>query len=134
MGSEMCIRDRDIGWHAATDAILGAIAAGDIGDHFPPSDPKWKNADSALFLRHAQTLAMQSGFVISNLDITLICETPKIKPHRTAMRERTAEVLDLPVDAISIKATTTEGLGFTGRKEGIAGQAAVALTPTPFIA
>ena len=123
--------DADIGWHAATDAILGAIAAGDIGDHFPPSDEKWKDADSGQFLLHAQTLASQQGYAISNLDITLICEAPKIKPHREAMRARTAELLGLPLGSVSVKATTTEGLGFTGRREGIAGQAAVILTPAP---
>jgi len=121
--------DADIGWHALTDAILGALALGDIGDHFPPSDPQWKDADSGQFLKHARNLAANAGYEIANLDVTLICETPKIKPHRDAMRRRTAELLDLPLDAVSVKATTSEGLGFTGRKEGIAGQAAAVLTP-----
>lgn len=120
--------DADIGWHAATDAILGAIAAGDIGDHFPPSDPKWKDADSGQFLLHAQKLAQEAGYQVSNLDITLICEAPKIKPHREAMRQCTADLLSLPLSSISVKATTTEGLGFTGRGEGMAGQASVVLT------
>ena len=126
--------DADIGWHAATDAILGAIAAGDIGDHFPPAAPKWKDADSGQFLLHAQALASEAGYVISNLDITLICEAPKIKPHREAMRQRTADLLCLPLSAVSVKATTTEGLGFTGRREGMAGQASAVLTPAANLA
>jgi 2-C-methyl-D-erythritol 4-phosphate cytidylyltransferase/2-C-methyl-D-erythritol 2,4-cyclodiphosphate synthase len=121
--------DADIGWHALTDAILGAIAMGDIGDHFPPSDPQWKGADSGRFLAHAQHLAKTSGFAISNVDITLICEAPKIKPYREAMRERTANLLDIPLSSVSVKATTTEGLGFTGKREGMAGQAAAVLVP-----
>lgn len=121
--------DADIGWHALTDAILGAIAKGDIGDHFPPSDPQWKNADSGHFLAHAQKLAHDAGYAIANVDITLICEAPKIKPHREAMRARTSALLGLPLDAVSVKATTTEGLGFTGRSEGMAGQASAVLMP-----
>lgn len=121
--------DADIGWHALTDAILGALALGDIGDHFPPSDPQWKDADSSKFLAFTNTLAREAGYAISNVDITLICEAPKIKPHREAMRQRTAEVLQLPASAISVKATTTEQLGFTGRGEGMAGQAVAVLTP-----
>jgi 2-C-methyl-D-erythritol 4-phosphate cytidylyltransferase/2-C-methyl-D-erythritol 2,4-cyclodiphosphate synthase len=121
--------DADAGWHALTDAILGAVALGDIGDHFPPSDPRWKNADSALFLKHAQDLATAKGYRIDSCDITVICEAPKVKPHREAMRARTAELLGLPLDAISVKATTTEGLGFTGRREGIAAEAIAVLTP-----
>ncbi|MEO1406012.1 MAG: 2-C-methyl-D-erythritol 2,4-cyclodiphosphate synthase, partial [Pseudomonadota bacterium] len=121
--------DADIGWHALTDAVLGAVALGDIGDHFPPSDPKWKDAESGQFLLHAQSLAKDAGYVISNVDITLICEAPKIKPHREAMRKRTAELLKLPIEDVSVKATTSEGLGFTGRQEGIAGQAVAVLTP-----
>lgn len=119
--------DADVGWHALTDAIFGALALGDLGDHFPPSDPKWKGADSRLFLEHALTLAAEQGWQLGNCDITLICEAPKVKPHRLAMREATAAVTGLPVDCISIKATTTEGLGFTGRREGIAGQAVAVL-------
>ncbi|MEM6898609.1 MAG: bifunctional 2-C-methyl-D-erythritol 4-phosphate cytidylyltransferase/2-C-methyl-D-erythritol 2,4-cyclodiphosphate synthase [Pseudomonadota bacterium] len=125
--------DADIGWHALTDAILGALALGDIGDHFPPSDPKWKDAESGQFLKHAQLLADDAGYAIGNVDITLICEEPKIKPHRAAMRARTAELLDLPLNLVSVKATTSEGLGFTGRREGIAGQAAAVLTPKPMV-
>lgn len=121
--------DADAGWHALTDAILGAVALGDIGDHFPPSDPRWKNADSGIFLKHAQTLAEAKGYRIDSCDITVICEAPKVKPHREAMRAKTAELLSLPLDAVSIKATTTEGLGFTGRREGIAAEAIAVLMP-----
>jgi len=121
--------DADIGWHALTDAILGAIAMGDIGDHFPPSDPQWKDADSSKFLAHAQKLAFEAGYAIANVDITLICEVPKVKPHREAMRARTAALLGIALDAVSVKATTTEGLGFTGRREGMAGQASAVLMP-----
>ena len=105
------------------------MALGDIGDHFPPTDPQWKDADSGLFLAHANKLASDGGYQVSNVDITLICEAPKIKPHREAMRARTAEVLQIPLSAVSVKATTTEGLGFAGRREGMAGQASVVLTP-----
>lgn len=121
--------DADAGWHALTDAILGAVALGDIGDHFPPSDPRWKNADSGIFLKHAQTLAEEKGYRIDSCDITVICEAPKVKPYREAMRARTAELLGLTLDAISVKATTTEGLGFTGRREGIAAEAIAVLMP-----
>lgn len=121
--------DADAAWHALTDAILGAAALGDIGDHFPPSDPQWKDADSGLFLKHAQTLAEQAGYALTSCDITVICEAPKVKPHREAMRIRTAELLGLSLDAVSVKATTTEGLGFTGRREGIAAEAVAVLAP-----
>jgi len=121
--------DADAGWHALTDAILGAAALGDIGDHFPPSDPRWKDADSGIFLKEAQRLAAEKGYTIANCDITVICEAPKVKPHREAMRARTAELLGLPLDAVSVKATTTEGLGFTGRREGIAAEAVALLVP-----
>lgn len=120
--------DADAGWHALTDAILGALALGDIGDHFPPSDPKWRGADSALFLAHAKKLADQAGAEIAHVDITLICERPKIAPHREAMRARTAEVLGLPLARVSVKATTTERMGFLGREEGLAAQASATLT------
>ncbi|MEO9969555.1 MAG: bifunctional 2-C-methyl-D-erythritol 4-phosphate cytidylyltransferase/2-C-methyl-D-erythritol 2,4-cyclodiphosphate synthase [Hyphomonadaceae bacterium] len=123
--------DADIGWHALTDAILGAVACGDIGDHFPPSDPQWKDADSGVFLAHAAKLAREAGYMVANVDITLICEAPKIKPHREAMRENTARVLGLPIDQVSVKATTTETLGFEGRREGMAGQAVAILAPVP---
>ncbi len=115
--------DADVGLHALTDAILGALAAGDIGQHFPPSDARWKGADSVLFLRHAAGLVTARGGVIAHLDVTLICERPKIGPHRSAMQARLADVLGLPLDRVSVKATTTEKLGFTGREEGIAAQA-----------
>ncbi len=115
--------DADALLHALTDAILGAIAEGDIGTHFPPSDPQWAGADSAVFLRHAAEMVSARGGEISGLDATIICERPKIGPHRDAIRNRIAEILDLPLERISIKATTTEQLGFTGRKEGLAAQA-----------
>jgi 2-C-methyl-D-erythritol 4-phosphate cytidylyltransferase/2-C-methyl-D-erythritol 2,4-cyclodiphosphate synthase len=115
--------DADAGLHALTDAILGAIGEGDIGDHFPPSDPQWKGASSDIFLRHAAEMVTARGGRILNVDVTLVCEEPKIKPHRQAMRERLAEILSLPLDRVSVKATTTEGMGFTGRAEGLASQA-----------
>jgi 2-C-methyl-D-erythritol 4-phosphate cytidylyltransferase/2-C-methyl-D-erythritol 2,4-cyclodiphosphate synthase len=115
--------DADVGLHALTDAILGALGAGDIGQHFPPSDPKWRGAPSHLFLSHAGALVASAGGRIAHLDVTLICERPKIGPHRDAMVARIAEILGLERGRISVKATTTEGLGFTGRGEGIAAQA-----------
>ena len=115
--------DADVGLHALTDALLGTIAAGDIGTHFPPSDPQWKGADSAQFLQHAATLIADKGGRIDFVDLTLICEVPKIGPHREAMRTRIGALLGLSEDRVSIKATTTERLGFTGRGEGIAAQA-----------
>ncbi|MFZ3033205.1 MAG: bifunctional 2-C-methyl-D-erythritol 4-phosphate cytidylyltransferase/2-C-methyl-D-erythritol 2,4-cyclodiphosphate synthase [Parvibaculum sp.] len=115
--------DADVGLHALTDAILGAIAMGDIGQHFPPSDPRWKGASSDRFLAHAAELARRAGATILHVDVTLICERPKIGPHREAMRARIAEILALTPDRVSVKATTTEGLGFTGREEGLAAQA-----------
>jgi len=119
--------DADAGLHALTDAILGAIADGDIGDHFPPSDPQWKGAASDRFLVYAAERVAARGGRIVNVDVTLICEQPKVKPHRQAMRERLADLLNLPLDAVSVKATTSEGLGFTGRGEGLAAQAAVSV-------
>ena len=115
--------DADAGLHALTDAILGAIGAGDIGDHFPPSDAQWKGASSDRFVRHAADLVAARGGRLVNVDVTLVCERPKIKPHREAMRARVAEILRLPLDRVSVKATTTEGMGFTGREEGLAAQA-----------
>ena len=115
--------DADVALHAITDAILGAVAMGDIGDHFPPSDPKWRGASSDRFLQHAAGLAEDAGYRIGNVDLTIICEAPKIGPHREAMRCRIAELLGVDIAAISVKATTTERLGFTGRGEGIAAQA-----------
>ncbi|MFC3070048.1 bifunctional 2-C-methyl-D-erythritol 4-phosphate cytidylyltransferase/2-C-methyl-D-erythritol 2,4-cyclodiphosphate synthase [Phenylobacterium soli] len=117
--------DADCGLHALTDAVLGAIAAADIGEHFPPSDPRWKGASSDQFLAHAVSLVGAQGGRILNADVTLICERPKIRPHRDAMRARIAELLGLPVGRVSVKATTTEGMGFTGREEGLMAQAVV---------
>jgi 2-C-methyl-D-erythritol 4-phosphate cytidylyltransferase/2-C-methyl-D-erythritol 2,4-cyclodiphosphate synthase len=119
--------DADAAWHALTDAILGAIGQADIGEHFPPNDVRWRGASSELFLRHAAELATKAGASIVNVDMTLMCEAPKIKPHRDAMRQRTADVLGLPLARVSVKATTTEGLGFLGRREGLAAQANVML-------
>lgn len=122
--------DADVGLHALTDAIYGALAEGDIGRHFPPSDPQWKGADSAVFLRHAVERVAARGFEIANADLTLMCEAPKIGPHAAAMCARVAELCGVDVGQISVKATTTERLGFTGRGEGIAAQATVLLTGT----
>nr|WP_321459087.1 bifunctional 2-C-methyl-D-erythritol 4-phosphate cytidylyltransferase/2-C-methyl-D-erythritol 2,4-cyclodiphosphate synthase [uncultured Cohaesibacter sp.] len=112
--------DADVGLHAITDAILGAIADGDIGTHFPPSDPQWKGAASDLFLKDAVRRVKDRGGKISNIDLTIICEAPKIGPHRPEMRAAIADICDMSIDRISVKATTSEKLGFTGRKEGIA--------------
>jgi 2-C-methyl-D-erythritol 4-phosphate cytidylyltransferase/2-C-methyl-D-erythritol 2,4-cyclodiphosphate synthase len=120
--------DADVILHAVTDALLGTINAGDIGTHFPPSDPLWKDADSALFLKEAGKMLMDKGGIISLLDITVMAETPKIGPHREAMQHRIADILKISPQLVSIKATTTEGLGFTGRKEGIACQALATIT------
>ena len=122
--------DADAGLHALTDALLGAIGEGDIGDHFPPSDPRWKGASSDRFLAHALGLVQARGGRVVNIDVTLVCERPKIKPHRDAMRARLAELLELPLERVSVKATTMEGMGFTGREEGLAAQA-VATVETP---
>lgn len=119
--------DGDVVLHALCDAILGALALGDIGRHFPPGDPQWQGADSRRFLRHCHALAHARGWCVGNADVTVICERPRIGPHAEAMRARIAQDLDLEVDAISIKATTTERLGFTGRGEGIAAMAVVLL-------
>lgn len=124
--------DADVGLHALTDAILGALAEGDIGQHFPPSDPRWAGADSSVFLGHARDLLLGRGGRIVNVDLTIICEAPKLSPHRDAMRARVAEILRVSEGRVGLKATTTERLGFTGRGEGIAAQASVmiALPPT----
>ena len=119
--------DADVAIHALVDAILGAIGAGDIGSHFPPSDAQWKGASSDRFLSYARNLVVEAGYLIGNVDLTIICEAPKIAPHREAMRARLAELLGTDPSAVSIKATTTEGLGFTGRGEGIAAQAVATL-------
>ncbi|HKS88646.1 MAG TPA: bifunctional 2-C-methyl-D-erythritol 4-phosphate cytidylyltransferase/2-C-methyl-D-erythritol 2,4-cyclodiphosphate synthase [Stellaceae bacterium] len=115
--------DADVGLHALTDALLGAIGAGDIGMHFPPSDPRWKGAASEQFLRHAALLVREQGGEIAAVDVTVICEAPKIGPHRAAMVERVAAILGLAPARVSVKATTTDRLGFAGRGEGIAAQA-----------
>lgn len=115
--------DADVVLHAITDALLGAAGLGDIGEHFPPSDPRWRGTESALFLDHAAALVRELGGLIDHVDCTIICEAPKIGPYRAAMRSRIAEILGVSIEQVSIKATTTEGLGFTGRGEGIAAQA-----------
>lgn len=115
--------DADVGLHAVTDALLGTIGSGDIGSHFPPSDPQWRGADSAIFLKHAADLLRAQGGVIAHVDVTFICELPKIGPHREAMRARLAALLGIDLARVSVKATTTEKLGFLGRGEGIAAQA-----------
>lgn len=120
--------DADVAIHALVDALLGAIAAGDIGDHFPPSEAQWKGASSDRFLAHAAALVRQSGHAIANVDVTIICEAPKIGPHKAAMRAQLARIMDIPVDLVSVKATTTERLGLTGRGEGIAAQAVATVT------
>ena len=119
--------DADVGMHAITDAIYGALAAGDIGRHFPPSDPQWKGADSAIFLRHAADLAAARGFAIANVDCTLVCERPKVGPHAGAMQTALAAILGIEAGRVSVKATTSERLGFTGREEGIAALATATL-------
>ena len=119
--------DADVGMHALTDAIYGALAAGDIGRHFPPSDPQWKGAASHIFLAHAITLARSKGYELGNCDVTLVCERPKIGPHALAMQTELARIMAVEVGRISVKATTSERLGFTGREEGIAAIATATL-------
>jgi 2-C-methyl-D-erythritol 4-phosphate cytidylyltransferase/2-C-methyl-D-erythritol 2,4-cyclodiphosphate synthase len=119
--------DADVVLHAITDALLGAAGLGDIGEHFPPSDPQWKDAPSDLFVKHAVQLLQSKGAIIDHVDWTVIAEEPKVGPHRQAMRERIADIVGLRLDQVSIKATTTEGLGFTGRREGIAAQAVASI-------
>ncbi len=119
--------DADVGMHALTDAIYGALAEGDIGRHFPPSDPQWKGAESHIFLRHAIELAAEKGFRLSNCDVTLICERPKIGPHAAAMQAALAAIMGVDLHRVSVKATTSERLGFTGREEGIAAIATATL-------
>jgi len=121
--------DGDVAIHALCDAILGALALGDIGVHFPPSDERWRDADSRLFLRHCARLMREHGFKIGNADITIVCERPKIAPHAPAMRANLAADLGGDVGQVSVKATTSEKLGFTGRGEGIAAFAVVLLQP-----
>ena len=119
--------DADVVLHAITDALLGAAGLGDIGEHFPPSDPEWKDVSSDLFLSHAVKLLRARGAIIDHVDCTIIAEEPKVGPHRTAMRMRIAEIIGISPDRVSVKATTTEGLGFTGRREGIAAQAVASI-------
>jgi 2-C-methyl-D-erythritol 4-phosphate cytidylyltransferase/2-C-methyl-D-erythritol 2,4-cyclodiphosphate synthase len=123
--------DADVVLHSITDALLGAAGLGDIGEHFPPSDPLWKGASSDRFLIHAAGLIRERGGIIDHVDCTVIAEEPKVGPHRSAMRERIAAILGLGADQVSIKATTTEGLGFTGRREGIAAQAVASIRMMP---
>ncbi len=123
--------DADVGLHALTDAVLGAIGAGDIGQHFPPSDPRWRGAASEQFLRHAAERVGARGGAIAHVDVTIICERPRIGPHRAAMIERVAKILGIGADRVSVKATTTDRLGFTGRGEGIAAQAVATLRLPP---
>ena len=113
--------------HAVTDAIYGALGSGDIGQHFPPSDPQWKGAASHIFLEHAVALAASRGYSVGNVDCTLVCEQPKIGPHQPAMKEALGRIMNLSTDRISVKATTSERLGFTGREEGIAAIATATL-------
>lgn len=122
--------DGDVVIHALCDALLGALALGDIGQHFPPGDPQWKDADSRRFLRHCALLLDQHGWMLGNADITVVCERPRIGPHAQAMRDNLAEDLGVEASRVSIKATTTETLGFTGRGEGIAAHAVVLLART----
>jgi 2-C-methyl-D-erythritol 4-phosphate cytidylyltransferase/2-C-methyl-D-erythritol 2,4-cyclodiphosphate synthase len=119
--------DADVVLHAVTDALLGAAGLGDIGEHFPPSDPQWKGASSDLFMRHAAELVRQRGGIIDHVDVTIVAEEPKVGPHRSAIRMRIAEILAVRLEQVSVKATTTEGLGFTGRREGMAAQAVASL-------
>ena len=119
--------DGDVAIHALCDAILGALAEGDIGRHFPPSDPRWKGADSRTFLRHVASLAQKRGYRLGNADVTVVCERPKLAPHVEAMRAALAADLGASADRVSVKATTSERLGFTGREEGIAAHAVVLL-------
>ena len=119
--------DADVALHAITDALLGAAGLGDIGEHFPPSDPQWSGASSDLFLGHAAELVRRRGGLIDHVDVTIIAEEPKVGPHRAAIRTRIAEILAVSADQVSVKATTTEGLGFTGRREGMAAQAVASI-------
>lgn len=119
--------DADVGMHALTDALYGGLAQGDIGRHFPPSDPQWKGAASRIFLAHAAGLVRAAGFRIANVDVTLVCERPKIGPHAVEMAGALAEIMGIDAGRVSVKATTSERLGFTGREEGIAALATAAL-------
>jgi 2-C-methyl-D-erythritol 2,4-cyclodiphosphate synthase len=120
--------DGDVLIHALVDALLGALALGDIGQHFPPNDNMWKNCDSSVFLKHAMNLITEQGYNVNNIDCTIICEQPKMQPHIMAMRKNLAKIMDLQPDQVSVKATTTEKLGFCGRGEGIAVQCSCLLS------
>ena len=119
--------DGDVALHALCDAMLGALALGDIGVHFPPSDDRWKGTDSSRFVTHCNELLRERGWQVGNVDITVICERPKVGPHALAMRQTVAQLLEIELDRVSVKATTSEKLGFTGREEGIAAQAVALL-------
>jgi 2-C-methyl-D-erythritol 2,4-cyclodiphosphate synthase len=121
--------DGDVAIHALCDALLGALALGDIGRHFPPSDPRWKGADSRMLLRQVAALVAERGYALGNVDVTVICEAPRVGPHVDAMRRALADALASDVERVSVKATTTERLGFAGRGEGIAAQAIALLVP-----
>jgi 2-C-methyl-D-erythritol 2,4-cyclodiphosphate synthase len=123
--------DGDVAIHALCDAILGALALGDIGKHFPPNDTRWRDADSRSFLRHCTALARARGWIVGNADLTIVCEHPKIGPHANAMRAVLADDMVVAVDAVSVKATTTERMGFCGREEGIVAMAVVLLQAIP---
>lgn len=120
--------DGDVLIHAICDALLGALALGDIGDHFPPNDPKWADCDSADFLRHCHKLVHKAGYQIAHIDTVIMAEQPKIGPHKKAIQDKLTEILDLKINQVSVKATTTEKLGFVGREEGMAAQAICLLT------
>jgi 2-C-methyl-D-erythritol 4-phosphate cytidylyltransferase/2-C-methyl-D-erythritol 2,4-cyclodiphosphate synthase len=120
--------DADAVLHAVTDALLGAIGKGDIGEHFPPSDPKWKGADSIMFLKHALELAKAEGYKVGNVDVTILAEEPKISPYKNAIKKKLAEILEIEESCSNVKATTTEKLGFIGRSEGLAAEAVILLT------
>lgn len=126
--------DGDVLLHALCDALLGAVALGDIGQHFPDTDPRWRGAASHQFVTHCLGLVRARGYVVGNADLTLLAEAPRLKGHRDAMIARVAELLEVPADAVGLKATTTEQMGFTGRREGLAAQAAVMLWPAPAVA
>lgn len=119
--------DADVALHAVADAILGAAALGDLGSHFPSSDPAWHNADSSVLLSHVVGMAADSGFVVDQLDVTIIAQTVRVAPHREAMRRRLGEILSVPINQVSVKATTTDGMGYLGRDEGIAATAVAVL-------
>jgi 2-C-methyl-D-erythritol 4-phosphate cytidylyltransferase/2-C-methyl-D-erythritol 2,4-cyclodiphosphate synthase len=124
--------DADVVLHAITDALLGAAGLGDIGEHFAPSEPRWKGAASSLFLAHAAELLRARGAIVDHVDCTIIAEEPRVGPYRSAMRQQIAEIIGVKMDQVSVKATTTEGLGFTGRREGIAAQAVASIRMGPF--